>query len=735
MLFRTTGAIEPISSGPPIVVSQNLLVSTLDDDVVVTDLSTGLRKHLIRSDGESPSALAVSPDLNMLLIASHSLQIHIYSLETGERLKTFSKAHESVISVLAIDSTSTLAASGGAEGAVKVWDLRSFVLTHRLRGHGGIVNSLAFWSKLGDPNWKLASGSDDTTVRVWDLTTGKCAYSLTNHVASVRGVVWTSNGSVLLSAGRDRIVSLWSGKDLQHTLNVEAEVESIGLILGKYIWTASPAFVKLWDLSGDVVSQWSLPHDEAEITTVYTVGENLFSILSDQTIVVLSGETLEPVQYLTTNHSEVIDLQPVDQGLALATNSQDIRIANINKPLEFLPLVGHSDIVIAIDVLGPWLISASKDKTARLWDTRTSECKAVFSGHTGAIGAVALSRSGSLPKFVLTGSEDLTIKRWGADGNATYTRKAHDKDINALDVSKDDKYFATGSQDRTAKVFSTDSGECLGILRGHRRGVWSVKFSPGNQLVSGSGDKTVRLWSLHDFSCQRTFEGHLNSVLKVLAAPTYIASAGGDGLVKIWDKQSSECTATLDGHVDKVWALTQGKDGSIISGGGDGAVKVWEDCTVEEQERQDEQHSEQVEKEQELENRIRAEEWEKAITLALELKHPMRLLNLLKSVTQKQEPGSISGLKSVDDVIASLDQEHSLKLIERVRDWNTNSRTSLVAQRVLNVMLARRDPQEIPHDKIKALLAYSERHYGRINEVLSASYALDYVLTEMSLTQ
>lgn len=735
MLFRTTAAIEPISSGPPILVSGNFLVTTINDDVAVTDVLNGSHKLLIPGDGESPSALAVSPDQSMLLIASHSLQIHVYSLETGERLKTFAKAHESVISALCIDSTSTLAASGGAEGAVKVWDLRSFVLTHRLRGHGGIVNCLAFWSRLGDPNWKLASGSHDTTVRVWDLTTGKSVSTFSNHVASVRGVVWTSNGSVLLSAGRDKIVSLWKDGGLLHTLNVGEEVEAVGLFLGKYIWTASPSTIKLWDLAGDVVGGWSLPHEESEIASVFTADENLFVVLSDQTIVVLSGDSLSPTRYLAPNHSEVIDLQPLDKGIALATNSQDIRIVNFSNPLEFSPLVGHSDIVIAIDVLGPWLVSASKDKTARLWDTRTNECKAVFSGHTGAIGAIALSRSGPLPKFVLSGSQDLTIKRWGADGNAVYTRKAHDKDINALDVSKDDKYFATGSQDRLAKVFSAENGECIGVLRGHRRGVWSVRFSPGNQLVSGSGDKTVRLWSLHDFTCQRTFEGHLNSVLKVLAAPEYVASAGGDGLVKIWDKQSSECTATLDGHVDKVWALARGKDGSIISGGGDGAVKIWEDCTVEEQERQDEQYSEHVEMEQELENRIRGEEWEKAITLALELDRPMRLLNLLKAVGRRQEQGSISGSQGVDDVLANLDQGHTQKLIDRVRDWNTNSRTSVIAQRVLKIILTRQIPSQIPHDMLKALLAYSERHYNRINEMLASSYALDYVLTEMSLTQ
>ena len=53
-------------------------------------------------------------------------------------------------------------------------------------------------------------------------------------------------------------------------------------------------------------------------------------------------------------------------------------------------------------------------------------------------------------------------------------------------------------------------------LRGHKRGVWAVQFSPTQRaLVTSSGDRTIKMWSLQDGSCQRTFEGHLASVLQV----------------------------------------------------------------------------------------------------------------------------------------------------------------------------------------------------------------------------
>ena len=279
------------------------------------------------------------------------------------------------------------------------------------------------------------------------------------------------------------------------------------------------------------------------LTGFYSYIESISSVVSvhaNQNIIFHSITSEKIERQLVGFNDEIIDLCFVgaeDAHLAVVANSRLIRVYSTTKNDAKL-LSGHNNVVLALDrsSQGSVLVSGSKDNSARLWalNPATSDwgCIALCEGHTESVGAVAMARKSQNVdntlglKFLFTGSRDRTIKMWNlsalhavADSQGPIscksltTHKAHDKDINTLDIAPNDMLLASGSQDRSIKIFeiqysctdgSSARGEIklLGICKGHKRGIWNVRFGRTERvLASGSGDKTIKLWNIEDFTC------------------------------------------------------------------------------------------------------------------------------------------------------------------------------------------------------------------------------------------
>lgn len=736
--FEPKREYRPFYSGGGGSISEDglLVTASNEDRVAVTDIESGERVGAELEVEDTVTSVGISPDGRYVVAFGRSSLMVVYEREGTEGfkvLKKISRAHSSPVIVCAMDPTSSLVATGGAEGGVKVWDLRGGHMTHSFTGHGGVVSALAFHCQGTD--LRLASGSEDTKIRLWNLARSKCTAVLDGHVSVVRGLEFSRDGRRLVSGGRDKVVNVWEGTRLVKTVPVKESIETVGGIDDDTVYTAgADGVVRTWRLStGERVAESGITEGDSSIIEVIRHAGLLYALYTDQTIAALDATTLEVARRIAGTHGEVIDCSWLDdERLALATNSSpEIRVVRKNHNMvDYAVLAGHTDIVIALDRSqdGRLLASAGKDQVARLWDTESGRLRQTFSGHAGSIGAVAVPKHAPKPQWLLTGSQDLTVKRWSvARGVADYTRKAHDKDINAIDVSPDGRLFATASQDRTIKVWDAASGDVLGILRGHRRGVWTVKFSPFDRdvLISGSGDKTVKLWSLRTMACERTFEGHSNSVLKVavLSEGRQVASAAGDGLIKVWDAQSGECSCTLDNHEDKVWSLAvRGQE--LISGGGDSVITIWQDVTEQRHHEEAQEREREVEKDQEFENLVRNGNYKQAVLIGLDsLNHPLRLLRVFNQMSDQE----------IADLVRDLDPENVGKLLTRTRDWNTRAKTSRISQRIIYHILQTHPINSLLAlpgiiKTIDALLPYSARHYSKLENTIQDGYLLDYVI-------
>ena len=741
-------------------------------------------------------------------------------------------------------------ASGGEDGKIRIWDLHRRKSVAILDSHVSVVRGLDF----SETENALVSGSRDKTIMLWDTKIWKIRSTIPVSEA-VETVGFAKEGAYIYAGGENGRIRMWSTKfGREITGEQEACGDNEGIV--------------------DILR----PENPSFLLSVHADQSFRLHSLSplDGTIIQDTVPSLPIIRRVSGTHDEVIDLAYIGverSCLALATNLEELRIisltsrptspltnGNNDSPLNttFAPyfgadvtsLRGHTDIIITLDAdwSGHWLVTGAKDNTARLWRLDPAHnsyvCYATFHGHAESIAAVTMphhappSESAAYtnpldhpPAFVLTGSQDKTVKRWDVPrgisaeisdepvkvARAAYTRKAHDKDINALDTNSNSTLFASASQDRTVKIWDIEAGETIGILRGHKRGVWSAKFSPPGikaisgesgatssasrgYVVTGSGDKTVRIWSLVDYSCLRTFEGHTNSVLKVLWLPApsskggaeghrrgkrgpQVVSAAGDGLVKVWDVQEGDIATTLDNHTDRVWALAvdpgtgsparsklegdeeedvdmddteldAGDPLVILSGGADGVLTFWHDTTTASMTAAITRSNARIEADQSLQNLIRTRSYREAIVLALQLDHPARLLQLFRDAAAQHpsEPGALTGVHGVDEVIKSLGDEQLWLLLFRTREWNTSAKNAAVAHRVLNAVAklipkdrlvklkpprgfgGRKGPagkKQGVKDVSNALKAYSERHQNRKDRTKEAGFMVMYTLQQI----
>ncbi|XP_050315408.1 transducin beta-like protein 3, partial [Anthonomus grandis grandis] len=523
--------------------------------------------------------------------------------------------------------------------------------------------------------------------------------------------------------------------------------------------------IRVWDLNkskeifvqtNSIVSKAS---EEGGLAVTHLIHnkklQSIAVVTVEHNIVVYHMKSFVCLKQLIGFSDEILDIAILGQEhshIAVATNSKDIKLYS-DSSMNCQLLKGHEDLVLSLNVSPvdkDLMVSSGKDNSVRLWrfDGTTVSCIGSSKRHTGSVVSVSFFSTSST--FFVSASQDTCLKLWEipqkeskkvpkleqnentAQLNCKQTVIAHQKDINCVTVSPNDKIVASASQDKTVKLWSSDGLELTGVLKGHKRGVWSVRFSPVDQVVvTSSADCTIKLWSVANHSCLKTLEGHESSVLKAefLSNGLQILSAGADGLIKVFNIKNSECQCTMDQHEGRIWALALKSDQSgFITGGSDSFLIKWKDVTEERKLERQTQQAELAREEQKLSNYIQSDQLLKALKLALKLERPLQTLKIIQGVIKKGETG-------LSDTIKSLRNDHKESLLNCALHWNTNSRNCHPAQLVLNILLNELQTGEFRPTGLSKItesaLPYTERHFKRLTQMMQDINLLTYTVNCM----
>eukprot|EP01102_Stenamoeba_stenopodia_P008658 TRINITY_DN2516_c0_g1_i2.p1 TRINITY_DN2516_c0_g1~~TRINITY_DN2516_c0_g1_i2.p1 ORF type:complete len:402 (+),score=72.61 TRINITY_DN2516_c0_g1_i2:329-1534(+) len=305
-----------------------------------------------------------------------------------------------------------------------------------------------------------------------------------------------------------------------------------------------------------------------------------------------------PAAHELTGHRNNITsvvFHPVFSQIASASEDATVKIWDYESGEFERTLKGHTNAVqdIAYDHSGNLLASCSADLTVKIWNTQTYECTKTLHGHDHNISCIIFSPSGD---NIITCSRDKSIRIWETStGYCIKTLLGHDEWVRKVTMNEEGNLLASCSNDQTVRIWDFSKGQCISVLREHTHVVECIAFSPatviplveggktpkgsGAYIASGSRDKTIKIWDVGTGQSIMTLTGHDNWVRGVRFHPNgkYLLSVSDDKTIRIWDLKQQRIVKTInDAHSHFIACLDfNNKDPHLATGGVDQIVKIW----------------------------------------------------------------------------------------------------------------------------------------------------------------
>lgn len=312
--------------------------------------------------------------------------------------------------------------------------------------------------------------------------------------------------------------------------------------------------------------------------------------------------TPEHLSFQTLDHSHVVTTLKFDnEKIVTGSDSGKVHIYDIRNGSLQATLSGHEGGVWALQYTGNTLISASTDRTIRVWDIAKAECTHILHGHTSTARCLEIlqpSQSLGSPLLgsteqpvIISGSRDTSSRIWKLpeSGGERYLPSSesqkeqecpyllhvlagHTHSVRTIAAYGDT--LVSGSYDTSVRAWRISTGAELHKFDGHDFKVYSVALdTKRGRCISGAMDKLVKIWCLETGALLYNLEGHTSLVGLLSMKEDQLVTASADGTLRIWDAETGECQGELNQHTGAITSFDH-DDEKIISGS-DRMLKLW----------------------------------------------------------------------------------------------------------------------------------------------------------------
>ncbi|MDM8528114.1 CHAT domain-containing protein [Anaerolineales bacterium HSG24] len=504
------------------------------------------------------------------------------------------EGHYQGIVTVAWNNDETLLATGSADRSARIWDIKTGKQIQQFE-HGDMVNQL-MWHPTKN---LLATASYDQMVRVWNIDTGDIIAEF-SHQMAVYDVEWSPDGEYLVTASDYKTAKVWAigiSEPLLILPHADTVSQATWWANGSQIVTVSDNTAKLWQLVSvegrfvEAVDIVTMPH-YGKVTQFASSmnGEMIVTVNNDNnTAQVWDVVNRQQLAVLTGHTQPITSARWDNQDRYIVTTSEDntVRIWDTFPNKEKALFTGHESGVNYLVWSGNQLISGGDDGTVRMWDINSGQELAKLDIHQDDINHIALDPTA---QFMITASEDDRAMVWDitTPQPAPIATLDHTWSVKqGIWHPTEPNMALTASDDGLTKLWDVTTPEVMVEFPFNapsrptrvKQIAWNYD---GSYLLIGKQDHTIDLWQMTPVYTQRTtipsnFAGNILNAQQMSWSHTdnryaFATQAFTIGIQTVGDSP----TISLNDHTDVINYLDWSYDDTYLaSASRDGQAIIW----------------------------------------------------------------------------------------------------------------------------------------------------------------